>query len=336
MSHGRIKSAVGLAVLAAGGAGLFMGCAADGTPGVWGAKESPAGPSSKADVRLAAQDEALPDLSIVQEDELDMVRRLTEHRASYHRGLIALQEFYRTNGYEAKRRWAELELKGLEKIKAYRYVLEDQVLSSALIASSSIPEADALYEEAMDRCRAAGFELPVEPDRAALREAYVMLLSLVQRFPSSDKVDDAAYCCGAIVEEFFPDRMALAAEWYERAAEWDSACPYPALFRAATLCDYKLGDQERAKALYQRVIQNGDGNRSNVRWAQSRLAELSGEKSGAAKLAKNSVESGEGRDGSGIAADSAATDHAESANVPFGSVLPATPAAERVAAQGGS
>lgn len=53
--------------------------------------------------------------------EAELAVEVERAREGYHRHLLTLHDFYAANGFEAKRKWAEFELKGLSKVKAYRY-----------------------------------------------------------------------------------------------------------------------------------------------------------------------------------------------------------------------
>ncbi|MCC7292691.1 MAG: hypothetical protein IT449_11590 [Phycisphaerales bacterium] len=53
--------------------------------------------------------------------EGELAAEVERAREGYHRHLLTLHDFYAANGFEAKRKWAEFELKGLSKVKAYRY-----------------------------------------------------------------------------------------------------------------------------------------------------------------------------------------------------------------------
>ena len=99
--------------------------------------------------------------------------------------------------------------------------------------------------------------------------------TLIERFPSSDKIDDAAFFSGDIHKEYLSGQESLAVKWYERAWAWNPDTPHPARFNAAVVYDYRLHDRDRALELYQQVItQDADADQSNVRFATRRISQL--------------------------------------------------------------
>ncbi len=97
---------------------------------------------------------------------------------------------------------------------------------------------------------------------------------LIERYPTSDKIDDAAFFCGEIHKEYLPGQEALAVRWYERAWTWNPDTSHPARFQAAVVYDYRLHDRDRALEVYQSVVKQETSHKSNVRFAMRRIHEL--------------------------------------------------------------
>jgi tetratricopeptide (TPR) repeat protein len=97
---------------------------------------------------------------------------------------------------------------------------------------------------------------------------------LIKEYPTSDKIDDAAYLAGEI-HEFFKD-YSIAVLYYKRAFQWDSQTPYPARYRAANLLDYQLFERDKALELYRESLQKEKGylNSDTVTSIEQRIAEL--------------------------------------------------------------
>ncbi len=216
----------------------------------------------------------LPDISVVAADEVELVKQVLSHRAEYHRKLRQLRDYYREHGFEMKRRWAEFELDGFEKVRPYAYVNERDVPAEALKPTRQDAGADALYDRGMDLMREGGHGLPIPHRPKVLAEAYKTFVSMIERYPSSDKIDDAAFQCGEILRDHFPGQDAHAVRWYERSLAWDAQTPHPARFRAALLYDFRLDNRERALELYHRIVADGAGDDSNIRVCKGRIEEL--------------------------------------------------------------
>jgi TolA-binding protein len=139
-----------------------------------------------------------------------------------------------------------------------------------------IKEADALYEKGLELMRRGGHGVPVIYRQDRMIEAAETFRDLIKRFPSSDKIDDAAFLCGEIHKEYLPGQEQIAVKWYERTWTWNPETPHPARFQAAVVYDYRLHDRNRALELYQSVVRNESANKSNVRFATRRIHELTG------------------------------------------------------------
>lgn len=220
--------------------------------------------------------EAPADIVVVDAQEVDLVETVLANRLAYHQSLEQLREFYRSRGYAAKESWATFELDGARKVKQFRYVMDSEVPAASLRAEQFIPEADALYDEAHGLMRKGGHGVPVVYSRKVMVEAAAKFREMIERFPTSDKIDDAAFFLGEIHKEYLPNQEGLAVAWYERAWQWDQNTPHPAKFHAALVYDFRLNSRDRALELYQQVLnEDSDLGRINRRYAMRRAEELS-------------------------------------------------------------
>ena len=101
-----------------------------------------------------------------------------------------------------------------------------------------------------------------------------MCNDLIKQYPTSDKIDDAAYMAGEI-HEWFKD-YSIAALYYKRAFQWDPQTPYPARYRAANLLDHQLFERDQALQLYRESLQKEKEylNSDTVTLIEQRIAEL--------------------------------------------------------------
>ena len=184
-------------------------------------------------------------------DEIDLVEQMAGQREAYRRSLEALIQYYDAAGNQEKLTWAREELRSLDRIPQYRYIIDAQAMPADLRASESIPVADEMYEEARAIHRRAGV-LPVLKDEEVLRAALTKYSQLIREYPSSDKIDDAAFQMGEI-HEYFND-FTIALQYYQSAYQWDPLTPYPARYKAASILDRRLQRRAEALELYQEAL----------------------------------------------------------------------------------
>jgi tetratricopeptide (TPR) repeat protein len=187
-------------------------------------------------------------------NEIDLVEKMSSNRQAYQRSLQALIQYYDACGNHQKLTWAKQELTALDRIPQWRYNIEAEVMPANLKATERIPAADQLFEDAEKIRRQAGpAPMPtLLKDEEVLRAALAKYDDLIRRYPTSDKIDDAAYRMAEIHEGFRDFTIALS--FYQRAYQWDPATPYPARFKAADILDKKLHRRDEALQLYQEAV----------------------------------------------------------------------------------
>jgi hypothetical protein len=131
-----------------------------------------------------------------------------------------------------------------------------------------------MYARGQELMRKGGHGLPALYSQDLMLEALSTFVDLIRKYPSSDKIDDAAFWCGEIHKEYLKDQEPIAVKWYERAFTWDPNTPHPARFQAAVTYDFRMHDRARALELYRQVIEDEDNNRSNVSFAVTRVDQL--------------------------------------------------------------
>ena len=105
-------------------------------------------------------------------------------------------------------------------------------------------------------------------------EAAQVFRGMIERYPTSDKIDDAAFYLGEIHNLYLSGQKQLAAQWYERALAWNPDTPHAARFQAAVLYDHDLHDRDRALELYHAILDRGTAPNSSVRYSSRRVYEL--------------------------------------------------------------
>jgi len=204
--------------------------------------------------------------------EADVVEQVAIQRQAYQQALSRLISYYKGTGNDMKRIWAEDELSRFLEVPRYNYILEANVAGPDLKATESIKEADYMYYDAR-RVDQEARQLIVYVNDNKLRIALSKYNELIQRHPSSDKIDDAAYYAGLICEQFKDYSIALL--YFQRAYQWDPDTPHPARYKAAHILDMRLQSKDEALPLYRAFLERGVGNEQMIQNAHYRVKELS-------------------------------------------------------------
>jgi tetratricopeptide (TPR) repeat protein len=204
-------------------------------------------------------------VSVVDAGETDFVEQIAVNRQAYRQGLQLLVGYYTRIGNNMKLNWAKDELSALDSIPQYKYIIDAEAAGANLRASTSIPEADEIYQDALDLQKEAGALLVVKNEEL-LRLAVDKYNRVIKNFPSSDKIDDAAYKAGEIYEHFQDYSIALL--YYKRAYQWDPGTIHPARFRAARILDKRLHRYAEALELYREAIKTDGAYERHRKWTE--------------------------------------------------------------------
>ncbi len=206
-------------------------------------------------------------------DEVDLVEQVSTFRRDYRRSLELLTQHYTVVGENKKLGWANEELRALDRMPQYRYIIDAEVLPANLAASERILAADELYEDAVETQRQAE-PIGILKDHEQLRVAREMYSQLIRQYPTSDKIDDAAYKVAGIYESFKAYEIALL--YYQRAYQWDPDTSNPARFHAAEVLDKRLHRRDEALELYQEaVLREGTRYAEWKAYGEKRIRDLS-------------------------------------------------------------
>ena len=211
-----------------------------------------------------------PVISMANAGETDLIEQVAMNRNAYRQGLELLIKFYTRAGNNMKMEWAQKELKALEAVPQYNYIVQATVAGSNLSANTSIAGADSLYDEAF-QIESNARTLFIKDDDM-LRMALNKYNLLINKHPSSDKIDDAAFRAAGIYEHF--KDYTLAVLYYKRTYQWDRYTTLPAKYKAAYVLDRKLQQRAEALDLYRQVVREEFLATSYREFAQTRIAEL--------------------------------------------------------------
>jgi len=204
--------------------------------------------------------------------EADYVEKAAATRAAYREALASLAAYYRSIGNATKYNWARTELRTFDQMVQYRYLAPAEVAPASLQARDIIDAADELYNKGMKLWDKSGMWL-ILVSEPKLREGLMYFNQLIAQYPTSDKIDDAAYRSGRIYEHL--KNYELAAVYYQRAFQWNPLTPYPARYRAAYIMDQRLKMRNEALTLYRLVVEKETRYPKNVENARLRIYALS-------------------------------------------------------------
>ena len=273
-----VRKLTSIVIITASISSGVTGCNVDGSwANQWGRNEINPAAQQKT---LFGQQNKNVDIKLVDAGEVDLVEAVALHRHRYFATLEQLEQYYSQHGYAQKQTWAAFELDGLRGVKRFRYLMDAEVPTLTLKATDSIAEADALYEKGLDLMKRGGHGVPAIYRKDRMIEAAEVFRDLITTYPSSDKIDDAAFFCGEIHKEYLPGQDEIAVRWYERAWTWNPEISHPARFQAAVVYDYRLHDRDRALELYQALMKDQNGEPANLRFASRRISELTGSVAG--------------------------------------------------------
>ncbi len=218
--------------------------------------------------------------------EVALAEEVIAKRMAYRKELEKIKSFYEQSGNQLKLEWVNRELASLDSAPRYRYIIQAEVAGDKLAAKDSIPKADILYNDAKEIYKSTDlFPLPgsriitqdILISRKRMQQALNKCNDLIKEYPTSDKIDDAAFMAGEI-HEFFKD-YSIAVLYYKRAFQWDPQTPYPARYRAAKLLDYELFERDQALQLYRESLQKEVEylNNDTVKLIRQRVDELTAE-----------------------------------------------------------
>jgi len=211
-------------------------------------------------------------VNVADKSEVDLVEEMAVSRQAYRQGLALLVGYYTRTGNNMKLQWAERELDAFNTMPKYDYIVGPEGRNLKPIAS--IPAADDLFFEGEAFEKKAGL-LPLLKDENSLRLALQKYNEVIKQYPTSDKIDDAAYKAGTIYE-YFQD-YSIAMLYYQSAFQWDPDTIHPARFRAARVLDKDLHRNAEALKLYQEAVQTEGRFEKYREWrefAERRIREM--------------------------------------------------------------
>jgi tetratricopeptide (TPR) repeat protein len=205
--------------------------------------------------------------------DLAIVERLLAARKEYQATLETLRAHYIGTGDVERARWAEEELVQYHRINKYFFRLELELPPPTLQGNYNIPEANALFLQAIKyKDHGYGQDYIDNQHRAEL-----LFQQLLTNYPQSDKISDAAYWLGDIYESKPFRQYDRAAAYFERCFQWNPKTHFDARMRAARLYERYQNERGHALDIYRNITQV-EVDPKRLEEAQKKVTELSKKK----------------------------------------------------------
>ena len=216
--------------------------------------------------------------SLAQADERALVEYVAAARKAYNNAVADLAGYYQATGRNFETRLIMNVQDRLDPVRTYMYYLAAELPPESAKPAAVIPEADALFAEGIElHKRGKGLlRFALTTSYPKQRAALLKFQRIVAEYPSSTKAAQRCYYIGEILKEYFNENV-RAVHWYRRAWQLDANIDKPARFQAASVYDLRLQDKAKAVECYRMCIQHEPFNPSNVRYANQRIAELTGQ-----------------------------------------------------------
>ena len=231
--------------------------------------EGPRSPEPR-ELRAPVEVPQVAGIDVSGHTQVDLAERVGEKRYLYQRALKRLRQYFFKEGNETKRGWAEKEIEDCRLIKTYPYLVAEAIPGPDLRPTDIIPAADELYKDGVSFHKRGRRLIPFTNDKRTLKLAVQKFKAMISRYPSSDKIDEAAFHIAEIYKEYFNDNHRALA-WYQRVWEWNPATDKKARFQAAVITDLRLHDRKRAVALYREVLKHEKQHKTNIHFAIRRI-----------------------------------------------------------------
>lgn len=214
----------------------------------------------------------------------DLVEEMVVTREKYIQQLVQIERAYLLAGDLERANWARRQRTTTESVN-YPYLAAGATEQRVQVApEQSIPEADAVYNEALgllNQVRGVPFAGHLKANKDKARKALDLFKKVLDEYPKSDKVDDCAFYCGEIYKEYLreddPDDE-LSVRYYQWAVALDPQTPHAARFQCAVVYDFRRHDRTKALELYHQVLDSDENqNESNARFSATRIEQLTDE-----------------------------------------------------------
>ncbi len=204
--------------------------------------------------------------------ESDIVESLVGYRQAYRKSLESVVRVLK--GAKDVKQWtlAERELKDMISVNKYMYLRDADTPGVELQAKEEIAAAEKLYTQALElKKKSKGILV----NRYKTQLAMEGFRRLIREYPSSERIDDAAYQIGELCRDNLKDYQ-RAIRWYECVVAWDPDTQLQANLRIAQVYDKRLVNRLTALDYYGRALKIEARGSSERRSIERRIRQLSG------------------------------------------------------------
>ncbi len=205
--------------------------------------------------------------------EVQLVEQMARARNNYIAKLQTLQKFYTEQGNDLKSSWALQEIDYIKYGPRHPFVVVAEVAGPNLKAVNHIAAADKLYQQGMKYFKKGRGVLGIISDKKQLYLAIDTFNKLISLYPSSDKIDDAAFQIAEIYNHYLKD-YTTALLYYYRTWQWDKNTPWPSRFEVAQIYDKQLHNRAKALEFYHKVLELEPGHVDHDSIALERINEI--------------------------------------------------------------
>ena len=157
-------------------------------------------------------------------------------------------------------------------VNKYLYLRDADTPGVELRAREKIGAAEKLYSQALElKKRSKGFSVR----RYETQSAMEGFRRLIREYPSSDRIDDAAYQIGELCRDNLKDYQ-RAIRWYECVVAWNADTQLRANLRIAQIYDKHLVNRLTALDYYGRALDIEARGSSERRRIERRINQLRG------------------------------------------------------------
>jgi TolA-binding protein len=207
-------------------------------------------------------------LTDMKSREEQITNAIISTRENYKNTLEELIQYYLDVGNQLRLKKARNELKALNKVPQFGYLMASGDTTN-INPSKNIEEANILFEDGKSYKSA----LNIINKKSKLLSAEARFKKIINDYPESDKVDDAAYELADIYDSYYFKDYESAAFYYVKSYNLNENTDKPARFKAAWVYDKHLKDFKEAVKNYNEVLRNSkdEAHRST---AKTRLDQL--------------------------------------------------------------
>ena len=160
--------------------------------------------------------------------EIGLVDQVAQTRKAYEKALLALKDFYIARGTAVKTQWVDAELQAFNQIPKTQYLGVAELAGPNLKPLKRIDAADQLFMEGISFKNYPAFP-PAKKDY--LKTALEKFQTIIEKYPESDKIDEAAFRMGEIYGGYYFEDWARAVSATSGAG---SGTPRPRCRRSST------------------------------------------------------------------------------------------------------